>query len=175
MKFQIEKPNNNSCSCGTSDEAETECPHCKEKGIKVKGITVKSQLKKEFYSELENSYEDFNFCTNPDCDTVYYSNDKKETFNQSQIKSKVTSKNDDPKTPLCYCKKLLKENVLEMIENGEEDIAGKIKKIVSEGKTFCEKANPRGTCCTEDIATFLQEHNVPTNSSSCSTSNSGCC
>ena len=163
------------CGCATSDESLVLCPHCNTKGLDVQGVTIKAQLKKEKFETMTSSKDDFNFCTTPKCDTVYYSNDGKETFAQADIKSKITSKNDDPKTPLCYCKKLLKENVIEMINNKEEDIPTKIKNIVSEGKTFCEKSNPRGTCCTEDMARFLADYGLDYNSaksSSCGDSSS---
>ena len=146
-----------SCGCSNSSSSDKACSSCNEYGIKVSAVTLKAQLKKEFYENLIHDVDDFHFCTNPECDTVYYSSNENETYGQECIKSKVACKNEDLKTPLCYCKKLLKENVLAMIEAKEENIPSKIKAIISEGKTFCEKSNPRGTCCTQDIATFLEK------------------
>lgn len=151
------------CGCATSNDSLNLCPNCNSKGLDVQGITVKSQLKKDKFESMISSREDLNFCTTPKCDTVYYSNDGKETFAQADIKSKITSKNDDINTPLCYCKKLLKENVIEMIKNKEKKIPEKIKEIVSVGKTFCEKSNPRGTCCTEDLTRFLADYGMKYN------------
>ncbi len=148
------------CGCSSTPKAEHTCPHCKEAGLKISEVTLKAQLKKEHYSELKNEANNFNFCKNPACDTVYYSNDGSESYNQSQVKSKITVKNDDPKTPLCYCKKLLKRDVIKMIEDGEENISTKIKTKISEGKTFCEKANPKGSCCTSEIKSFLKNYNI---------------
>lgn len=179
-----------SCGCATQEEATHRCPHCGKSGSKVDAITIKSQLKKEARANMKSGLDAFNFCTNPECATVYYSSDRSETFSQSDVKSKVTIKNDDPKTPLCYCKKLLKESVIEMIQSNEPDIAKKVKAIISEGKSFCEKSNPKGRCCTEDITSFLKEYGIDFNetkktafslnpnpsSSCCSTSSSsGCC
>ena len=152
-----------SCECSTQDKVTHTCPHCSKSGSNVDAITVKSQLKKEARANIISDMQAFNFCTNPKCDTVYYSNDGSETFSQVDIKSKITIKNDDPKTPLCYCKKLLKENVTEMIANKELGIAKKVKAIISEGKSFCEKSNPKGTCCTEDITSFLKEYDIDFN------------
>ena len=179
-----------SCGCATQEEVAHVCPSCNNNGSNVDGITVKSQLKKEVRDNMHLGMDEFNFCTNPKCDTVYYSIDGSETFSQSDIKSKVTIKNDDPKTPLCYCRKLLKQNVIDMIKNNEPDIAKKVKAIISDGKSFCEKSNPKGTCCTEDITSFLKEYGIdfnetkkttfslnPNPSSSCcpTSSSSGCC
>jgi hypothetical protein len=190
MNFTVKKESS-ACGCGDTIEAVGKCPNCNSKGTVVSGVTIKAQLKKEKFENLTTSKDDFNFCNTPKCDTVYYSNDGSQTYSQTDIKSKITIKNDDPKTPLCYCKKLLKENVIEMIKNNEPDIAKKIKAIISDGKSFCEKSNPKGTCCTEDITSFLKEYDInfnetkkttfslnPNPSSSCcstSSSSSSCC
>lgn len=148
------------CSCSSNTMVSIECSNCGFKGFKVTAVTIKSQLKKDTLENVKSSLEEFNFCNNPQCDTVYYSNNGDESFNQMDIKSKVTIKNDDPKTPLCYCRKLLKQDVLKMIEAKEENIAAKIKAILSEGKSFCEKSNPKGICCTEDIKIFLTDYGI---------------
>jgi uncharacterized protein with NRDE domain len=148
------------CGCSTYANSNTVCPNCNRQGININGITIKSQLKKELFNEMKSSIDNFNFCTNAKCDTVYYSCDSNEIFFQKDIKSKVTIKNDNPKTPLCYCRKLLKENVIKMINDGKEDIAAKVKSILSEGKSFCEKSNPKGVCCTEDIKDFLSQFDI---------------
>jgi len=153
-------PNNNSCGCAIQDTVSIACPHCKKSGNNVDAITIKSQLKKEKKEAMRLDMNEFNFCTNPQCDTVYYSNDGTESFAQADVKAKVTIKNSDPKTPLCYCRKLLKKNVLEMIKNKDVNIAGKVKAIIADGKSFCEKSNPRGTCCTQDVTDFLAEYRI---------------
>lgn len=165
--------NTSNCSCGTANKALNACPTCNSKGTVVSGITIKSQLKKEKFENIQHQKDDFNFCNTKKCDTVYYSNDGKEFYNQEDIKSKVAVKNEDLKTPLCYCKKLLKQNVVDMINNKEENIAQKVKDIVSDGKHFCEKANPRGVCCTEDIINFLADYGIDYNEKS-SNENSSC-
>ena len=180
-----EKKESPSCRCATQVNATSVCPQCRQKGSNVEAITVKSQLKKEALSSMRSGMAAFNFCSNPGCDTVYYANDGSESFGQKEIKSKVTLKNSDPKTPLCYCKKLLKRDVLAMIENNEANIAEKVKAIIAEGKSFCEKSNPKGTCCTDDVKHFLAGYGIPWEKpkqqlfsmmppSSCCSS-SGCC
>ncbi|WP_345974909.1 hypothetical protein [Sulfurimonas sp. HSL3-7] len=180
-----DKKESPSCGCATQVNAASVCPQCHQKGSKVEAVTVQSQLKKEPLSNMHSTRDAFNFCTNPVCDTVYYADDGSESFGQKEIKSKVTLKNDDPKTPLCYCKKLLKGDVLAMIEKGEPDIAEKVKAIIANGKSFCEKSNPKGTCCTDDVKNFLagfgiswekpkkQMFSMMPPSSCCSSS--GCC
>ncbi len=156
FNYQVES----ACECAPQSPVQASCPYCNLKGRNVDAVTIKSQLKKEVRNSMLLGLDLFNFCSNPDCDTVYYSNDKSESFSQKDIKSKVTIKNDDPKTPLCYCRKLLKENVREMIENRESHIVQKVKEIIADGKSFCEKSNPKGICCTEDITSFLAEYDI---------------
>ena len=166
LSFQkLNKIETTNCGCATTTKTNNLCPNCKEEGFVVKEITIKSQLKKESLNYLKSSIDDFNFCNNPKCDTVYYSNNGSQTYEQKDIKSKITIKNDDPKTPLCYCQKLLKSSVLKMIEDNESNIYEKVKSIISEGKSFCEKSNPKGVCCTEDIKSFLIENGVNLNES----------
>lgn len=146
-----------SCGCLTNKSADEACPKCGIKGLKVSQTTLKSQLKKELVDGLK-TLEDFNFCTNPVCDTVYYRDEI--LFNQNDIKSKVTIKNSHPDTPLCYCKSLLKKDFYHMLETNEANIGSKIKAIISDGKSFCEKSNPKGVCCTEDVKEFLKSYNI---------------
>lgn len=173
--------NTQSCGCATTNTSTHLCPTCNSVGTKISSITLKAQLKKEKYETLNSSKDDFNFCNTPKCNAVYYSNDGKEVFNQDEVRNKIAIKNDDLKTPLCYCKKLLKQNVLEMIQNKEENIPAKIKKIISSGKSFCEKSNPKGACCPDEITSFLADYGINYNhdkintnneSSSCGTSSS---
>jgi len=168
-----------SCGCSTESKAPSVCPECHKAGIKVKAVTIRSQLKKEPLGNMRASADAFSFCTEPGCDTVYYADNGKEAFGQADVKSKVALKNDDPRTPLCYCKKLLKKDVLQMIENREPGIAAKVRTIISEGKSFCEKSNPRGVCCTEDVKAYLSDRGIsweePRISLFSSTPPSSCC
>jgi len=180
-----DKKESSSCGCVTPIETVNRCPNCNSKGTVVSGITIKAQLKKEKFENLTTSKDNFNFCNTPKCNTVYYSNDGTEFYNQEDVKLKVAVKNDDPQTPLCYCKRLLKQNVIDMINNKEENIAEKVFEIVSSGKSVCEKANPRGVCCTEDVTNFLADYGIDygrassCGDSSCGTSSSSkessCC
>lgn len=65
-----------------------------------------------------------------------------------------------------------------MINTKEENIAQKVFDIISSGKSVCEKVNPRGVCCTEDVTSFLTEYGIDykvagsCGDSSCGTSSS---
>lgn len=148
------------CGCSLSTSATASCPGCGTVGRKVSALTIQSQFKKETLSQYASHNDKFNFCTNPTCSFVYYDDSGSIVIHQDEIKSKVTIKNDDPSTPLCYCKKLLKSDFYKMVEDNIPDIANKIKTIISEGKSFCEKSNPKGVCCTEDVKAFLAKQGM---------------
>lgn len=138
------------------------CPACSKSGKSVNDVTIKAQLKKECRNSMATQEDSFNFCTNPECKTVYYSKTNEESFFEEDIKTKVTIKNDDPATPLCYCHKYKKADALDDIKMlAPGDVLKKIKEIISRDKSFCQKANPKGSCCTEDIKSFLASHNIP--------------
>jgi hypothetical protein len=160
------------CGCSSSAGAGTPCPACGTYGRKISALTAKSQLKKEVASFYSDRLDSLNFCTNPSCSFVYYDDSGSALIHQDEIKSKVTLKNNDLATPLCYCQKLLKKDFYAMVAAGEENIAAKLKAIIASGKSFCEKSNPKGVCCTEDVKAFVESHGI-TWEDSCSSG--GCC
>jgi len=160
------------CGCSSSASAGVKCPACHTVGRKVSALTAKSQLKKEVASFYEAHLEELNFCTNPACSYVYYDESGSVLIHQDEIKSKVTIKNNDLSTPLCYCQKLLKKDFYSMVSAGEKNIASKLKAIIASGKSFCEKSNPKGVCCTEDVKAFVESHGIAWDDGSTS---QGCC
>ena len=149
-------------SAVSAKESVPSCPQCSKAGKTVNPVTIKAQLLKEKQETMSNAFDAFCFCTTPDCRAVYYAKDGSETFYETDIKAKVTIKNDDPSTPLCYCHKYKKADALEdMKEMDAKALVKKIKGIISQDKSFCQKANPKGSCCTSDIKSWLARHNIP--------------
>ena len=137
------------------------CPECNKSGKTVNPITIKSQVLKEKKETIKSDMDAFCFCTSPECGVVYYANDGSEIFYEADIKSKVTIKNDDPSTPLCYCHKYKKADALaDMKELEPKALVKKIRAMI-DGEKFCQKANPKGSCCTADIKSWLAKHNIP--------------
>lgn len=164
---------NTSCGCSTTIKAKTACPTCNRKGTKISELTLKMQVKKEHYKDVKSDKNSFNFCTSPHCDTVYYSDESSESFNQKEVKYKVAPKNNDLDTPLCYCKQFKKKDAIKLLESTNINVAGKIKEIIS-GGCKCEKTHPKGVSCIEDITHFLKPYDIDfeQESSSCCNSSS---
>lgn len=177
MKFSTQKTgcgcsgvsSENSCGCSAAQTVTSACPVCGMVGLMVGDVTIKSQLKKDHLENLEDK-SGFSFCTNPECDAVYYRGET--LFAQKDVRNKVFAKNNDPQTPSCYCKKLLKSDFFAMLETGEPNISAKLKEIIASGKSFCEKSNPKGACCTEDVKKFIEAHGLVWNERG---AGGGCC
>lgn len=148
------------CGCEPIEDSNTSCPHCGSKGGKISAITIEAQLKEKNLQNLNSNKNSFNFCDAAMCPIVYYSDDQSEIFNQIDIKNKVSIKNTNLDTPLCYCQNLTKRDVLTMIERKEKNIVEKIKTILHNGVCSCEQTNPRGVTCAEDLTIFLLKYGI---------------
>ncbi len=146
-----------SCGCSSSQHRATiACPACKQQGVEVKFLTPQHTLKKRAAVTLDPTRQ-YHFCENPDCDVVYYNETDSGPFTTDDLKNRVTLKDESPETPLCYCFKVLKKQALEEIaRTGTTDVIRMIQSKMKPGQhCFCEKSNPRGECCTGDIANWL--------------------
>jgi hypothetical protein len=158
---------NNDCGCDTdSERSETPCPICGQKGMTVREITPRSTLKAQ-YRPLVRDDTRYHFCETTECLVVYYhgadqGNVPGSIFTMDQLINRVTVKDDDPTTPLCYCFKVCKgEALAEIGEKGTVDIKGLMNRRRKPGQScFCEKSNPRGHCCTGDIKGWLADQGV---------------
>ena len=166
---------NPSCGCGSNQRRSTvACPSCHQQGVEVKLLTPQHTLKKRITTALDPTRQ-YHFCENPACDAVYYSGAEDAPFTTADLKNRVTLKDDSPETPLCYCFKVLKRQALEEIaRTGTTDVMHTIQNKMRPGQScFCEKSNPRGDCCTTDIAHWLQQQGIePEQTEPC---DSGCC
>lgn len=158
-------------SCSATEDALTKCPSCSNRGIKVNSDTIRKHLKKDIYVTVKSNKDDFNFCISPHCNTVYYANESREIFSQEEVKHKIAAKNQDLDTPLCYCKRLTKQDAIDIIESGEEDVSQKILDEIGDS-CKCSKTNPKGVSCVEDISNFLTPYRIEFDTSK---SNSSCC
>lgn len=75
---------------GIKIENNGHCPSCKNKAKNVKLITLKSLLKPSALETL-NAKENHYFCSNEDCDVVYFDTNNKKYF-VSDIKVAVNQK-----------------------------------------------------------------------------------
>ena len=137
------------------------CPKCDVQGKSIDEVTIKAQLKKEKRETMGSKPDELIFCNSSGCGVVYYSSSNNELFFEEDVKSKVTCKNEDPATPLCYCRKYKKADAQRDMQNMEDkELVQHIKKILSQGKSSCKKTNPKGSCCTADIKKWLKKYGI---------------
>ena len=166
------------CETGASKNSQSAiaCPVCRKLGSTVSKVTTVPSLKKEVRGTLDLGMQS-HFCESPDCDVVYYNEKTDQVFKTSDVKKKVTIKDDSPETPLCYCFKVLKQQALdEIAATGTTDVLQRTQaKMEAAENSLCEKLNPRGDCCTKDIKAWLKAQGVAIDEPVKEQQNSGCC
>nr|CRH04329.1 Conserved protein of unknown function [Candidatus Magnetococcus massalia] len=143
--------------CGTTKASppQARCPSCGVAGSAVQAVTPQHTLKAAFRPEVDGDGH-YHFCETPNCNTVYFELERGQQFELEQLINRVTIKDKDPKTPLCYCFKVLKEDALrEWAESGSCDVVAMIQQRMKRHGCQCEKLNPRGGCCLQDIENWL--------------------
>ncbi len=138
----------NVCSdscCGISGEDFCKCGN---KGHAVKEITVKT-----FVKEKLDRYDGFFFCSNPECDTVYFNKKRNIYITKDKITTEIGLKKKNPPKKICYCFDFYIEDVVRDRKGVIENISRKIKEYGCE----CEIKNPSGRCCLTDIRNIGEE------------------
>ncbi|ADU28475.1 MULTISPECIES: putative iron-sulfur cluster-binding metallochaperone [Evansella] len=131
------------------------CPACKEKGKKVKVITLKSMLKPTILSTLNAGLTHY-FCSTSKCDVVYFDTDEKK-YLTSEVKVSVHQKNSSSDVPICYCFGWTKERIKQSVE--EEYVPNPVEHIrenIKEHRCGCEVNNPQGSCCLANVTSYIK-------------------
>lgn len=132
------------------------CPSCGTKGKPVKAITIHSLLKPNVLRLLEKSQH--RFCTNPACETVYFSEKGERSFGKSDLIVRVGLKETNSPRNVCYCfDHTIEEVEHEIAETGNSQIPESIKQKCRQGLDRCEETNPKGSCCLGDVLRIVKE------------------
>lgn len=131
------------------------CPVAGKPGKKVQPVTLRSLVREEFASDLEN--RTWFFCGLPDCDVVYFSSDGR-TIPKTALKVRVGKKEKEAPHPVCYCFGHTVESIREEIERtGRTTVVESITAKVKAGECSCETSNPKGSCCLRDVNQAVKE------------------
>jgi hypothetical protein len=58
---------------------------------------------------------------------------------------------------ICYCfKKSKKELYQSVVNKTEDELLADIKRKMKDPGCFCERSNPKGSCCLSDIQLFIK-------------------
>lgn len=138
------KPNG---ACVLPQNTSGTCPSCATKAKSVSTLTVKSLVRDHTHVSKDSVYW---FCRTPDCEIVYFSDDK--VFRKPDVKARVGLKEREDPIPLCYCFGYERADIRRDVEaHGKSDIPDWIKAEVQAGFCACEVKNPSGACCLGDI------------------------
>jgi hypothetical protein len=91
------------------------CPNCKKEGPEVDKITVANHAKESCWPLGD---EEYSICENPDCEVVYFTASGSRILKKGGVKTRVTFKERSAPRPLCCCKQMTEESVVEAIDNG---------------------------------------------------------
>jgi hypothetical protein len=91
--------------------------------------------------------QSYYFCTNPDCDVVYFGEDRS-VITIRELRSRVGQKMRSTGRPLCYCFGITHADL-------DSSTAEQLRRYVIEqtraGRCACEVRNPSGQCCLKDF------------------------
>ena len=131
------------------------CPLCNKASKKISSITIKSMIKQEYKKNI-TKFGSFYFCNNPYCSIVYFKN--KKVIKENEVIKKVAIKEWVNPKIICYCFNLTKEKLIEnILLHGKNYIFKSIKNKINKSKCNCEKENPSGKCCLNDIQKIINE------------------
>lgn len=127
------------------------CPTNGKAGKPVDTLTLKGCLAVPLYEVREVKYR---FCPDPDCPTVYYSEDGLQVFDESALRERVYQKHPTARDVLvCYCFRHTVGDVLERGAAAAEQIGAGVKN----GQCACDIRNPQGGCCLGNVRALLKK------------------
>jgi hypothetical protein len=136
----------NGCdTCSETSEAKTGiCPANGRSYSAVPFETLLHQLSKPWASEVRE--QAYYFCTDPECDVVYFGADRK-TFRRHELRFEVGQKSRQVDRPVCYCFDISQAD----IERDGERTRSFVVERTRDGSCDCKIRNPSGQCCLKDF------------------------
>ena len=132
----------------------TNCPACKQTGKHIDTATVKSQITVSLHRVSNSQYY---FCTQPDCDVVYYDEDGA-VFVISEVREQIYQKQpDNDDVLMCYCfYHTLGAVKMDIQQHQGQRIVDDINNGIKTGKCACDWRNPQGSCCLGNVRKLMK-------------------
>ena len=147
-----------SCCSVTVSVSKTQavCPTNQKVGNKIDTITLKALLALPLTQVVDNEYR---FCPDPTCSTVYYRQDGQQIFTEADLREKVYQKHPhDDENLICYCFQItVGEMRAERTQPGATRVVEKIKAGIQAGQCACDIRNPQGDCCLGNVIHVLKQ------------------
>lgn len=131
------------------------CPTNGVVGKKVDTQTVKALLSLPLNVLAEGSYR---FCADPDCPTVYYSENGQQVFTEDDLRERVYQKDpDDKESTICYCFQHTVGSIRdEIAKSGKSTAVAEITAGIKAGQCACDIRNPQGACCLGNVRAVVK-------------------
>ena len=125
------------------------CPTCKVAGAEVPNTVLRSNLKPDTYKKTVLE-DDFNICMNPSCSVAYYTTERNQLIDKSELKRELYFKNGTEREIICYCNNVDKQQINDVVNKHNitdwDEAMGFYRSKVQEK---CEILNPTGLCCRD--------------------------
>lgn len=143
-------------SPGALNRAKPACPTNQKVGKAIDSITLKALLALPLTQVVD---QDYRFCPDPACPTVYYRNDGQQLFIEADLREKVYQKHpDDDQNLICYCFQItVGELRAEMAKTGTSSVVERITAGIQAGQCACDIRNPQGDCCLGNVNRLIQK------------------
>lgn len=122
------------------------CPASGNRGKVVSITTLRSLIKPEERHRIVAGR--YHFCSDQDCDVVYFAADGSHVFGKADLLVRVGVKEKDAPRPICYCFHHTIEGIFAEIQRtGSTGVPEDIRSRLNAGGCDCERTNPQGSCC----------------------------
>ncbi|HLF27319.1 MAG TPA: hypothetical protein VJG32_13370 [Anaerolineae bacterium] len=130
------------------------CPTNQQVGKAVDTLTLKALLAVPL---TRITSDDYRFCRDPNCPTVYYSADGKQLFRETELRERVYHKHPiDDDALVCYCfRRTVGDIRAELRATGATTVIDAINAGIQAGKCACDIRNPQGSCCLGNVRTLV--------------------
>ena len=126
------------------------CPTNGQVGKRVNAQTIKAMLNLPL-NVLRNI--EYRFCSDPNCPTVYYSTDGKQTFTETNLRERVFQKHpQDADVLVCYCF----QYTVRQIQNDGKAITTEINQGIQKQQCACDIRNPQSSCCLGNVNSLVK-------------------
>ncbi len=133
------------------------CPTNQKVGQLVGRVTLQALLARPL--TLVSAVHDYRFCPAPDCPTVYYRADGRQTFGEGDLRERVYQKHQRAADMLvCYCFQYTVGQIRTEIERtGASAVVERITAGIQAGQCACEVRNPQGSCCLGNVLALVRD------------------
>lgn len=130
------------CCATTASPKQYHCPINGKPYKSVSTSTILHHINEPW--NWHNKQQGYYFCEDPNCEVVYFGEDKS-IINKSSLRTKVGLKESDPKSLICYCFGVSKA------EASSPEIKGFVVQNTKEKTCSCSTSNPSGRCCLKNF------------------------